>query len=203
MKKTTETAEWDSSSFIAKWTYSVANPLLQLGLTKTLQFEDLLKVPSEDVSSKLMKSLKRNYRNSTSFWFIPRLMIALLKTTHHRLMIVCIFNILESSIRIALPVILIFLLRSLQNNDSLLTCYMWAAILGGLSIVQTIAHHVLFCFSMCMGWNWKTACTAMIHDRLFFLNAGVMQNSRTSTGMLVNLISNDVARFEEFSVVSS
>lgn len=29
-----------------------------------------------------------------------------------------------------------------------------------------------------------------------------MQNAKTSTGMLVNLISNDVARFEEFSVVS-
>eukprot|EP01034_Spumella_vulgaris_P035073 gene35073-43244_t len=40
----------------------------------------------------------------------------------------------------------------------------------------------------------------MIHDRLFFLNRGAMQNTKTSTGMLVNLISNDVARFEEFSI---
>jgi hypothetical protein len=195
-------SEWDSSTFLGKWTFSAVNPLLNLGLTKTIQFEDLMEIPSDDASSKLMIILKENYRTSTSFLFIPRLMIALFKTTWYKLIVSVILTIVESIIRILLPVILIFLLRALQNHDSLRNCYMWAAILGGFGIAQTIVHHILFYQSMTMGWNWKSACTALIHDHLFNLSGGSMQNTITSTGMLVNLISNDVTRFEEFAVVN-
>ena len=67
---------------------------------------------------------------------------------------------------------------------------------------QVVSHHIGFLFTYRAGWNWKNSCTALIHDRLFYLNGGTLQGSSTSTGMLVNMISNDVARFEEFAVVS-
>ena len=37
-------SEWDSSSFYGKWTFSAVNPLLNAGLTKTIQFEDFAKL---------------------------------------------------------------------------------------------------------------------------------------------------------------
>jgi hypothetical protein len=55
---------------------------------------------------------------------------------------------------------------------------------------------------MRVGWAWKNTTTALIHDKLIGMDANKLQSSGASTGMMVNLISNDVARFEEFAVVS-
>ena len=49
-----------------------------------------------------------------------------------------------------------------------------------------------------MGWQWKTATTGLIFNTLFKLK-GV---NVTGTGKLVNLISNDMSKFEEFSVMA-
>jgi hypothetical protein len=62
-------------------------------------------------------------------------------------------------------------------------------------------HHTLFFISMRTGWNWKNAATALVHDKLIQLDAAALQNSGTGTGMLINMISNDVQRFEEVTVV--
>lgn len=194
--------EWESSSFLRKWTFSAANEMLNRGQKQTLQFEDMMNIPSSTQSAKLLKSLKRCYRTSTACCFLPRLMIALLKMASFQVIIVIVFTLAESATRVSLPVVLIYLLSSLQEDEGNAS-YKWAAILGSISIIQCITHHVLFYFTMKIGWTWKNACTAFIHDRLFYLDGGKLQSSNTSTGMLVNLISNDVARFEEFSVVSS
>ena len=54
---------------------------------------------------------------------------------------------------------------------------------------------------MRVGWNWKNASTALVHLKLLHLDSGVLQSSGSGTGMMVNLISNDVSRFEEFAIV--
>ena len=51
---------------------------------------------------------------------------------------------------------------------------------------------------MRMGWQWKTAATGLIFNSLFKLR-GI---NTVGTGKLVNLISNDVSRFEEFAVMA-
>ena len=51
---------------------------------------------------------------------------------------------------------------------------------------------------MRMGWQWKTATTGMIFNSLFKLK-GI---NTVGTGKLVNLISNDVAKFEEFAIMA-
>lgn len=51
---------------------------------------------------------------------------------------------------------------------------------------------------MRMGWQWKTAATGIIFNSLFKLR-GI---NTVGTGKLVNLISNDVSRFEEFAVMA-
>jgi ATP-binding cassette subfamily C (CFTR/MRP) protein 4 len=116
--------------------------------------------------------------------------------------IVVILTLFESAIRVALPIVLIFLLKSLEETNSTMS-FVWATIISVLSVTQTFAHHILFFFSMRLGWNWKTACTALIYDGLFHMSDSVLNNptSGLGTGMLVNLISNDVSRLEEFAAV--
>lgn len=52
--------------------------------------------------------------------------------------------------------------------------------------------------TMRMGWQWKTATTGMIFTTLLKLK-GI---NTVGTGKLVNLISNDVSKFEEFAVMA-
>ena len=128
--------EWDTSSLWNKWTFSVVNELMSVGTSRVLEYDDLLQVPIEDRSTRLMRTLKRNYRNSQRIWFIPRLMVALLKTTGAQnifLIILCIMS--ESAFRVVLPISLIYLLTALQSGTSG-ECYMWAAILSGLGLVR-------------------------------------------------------------------
>jgi len=49
--------------------------------------------------------------------------------------------------------------------------FIMAGVLGALGIFQTLIHHILFFFSMRLGFNWKNATTGMIFNKFFFLNS--------------------------------
>lgn len=191
-------SEWDSANFWEKWTFSVANQLLDTGTKKKLQLDDLLHLSNHDSTEKIIHNLKYCYERSKEFSFLPRLLIAMLTSFPREHALIVFFTLVEGATRVALPAILRLLLNSLGNGSSDRTTFGWAALLGGLSLVQCFVHHVLFFLTMRLGWNWKISTTGLIFDRLFKLNTASV--SQFDTGKLVNLISNDVARFEEFSV---
>lgn len=131
-----------------------------------------------DKSTPLHQTLRDCYNKSTNFYFIPRLVVAMLRTQPFEAFVIVFYTVAEGVTRIALPVVLYYFLSALQsqsNADNKNTAYMWAGILGGLGCIQTVIHHVLFFYSMRIGWNWKNACTAMIYSRLFQLNGSVVQ----------------------------
>ena len=159
----------------------------------------MMYIPKDDHAGKMLQELKHCYKNSKAIWFMPRLMVALFRMSVWTWMIITFFTIAESLVRIALPLVLIFLLRALGDGD-MKNSYIWAAVISGLGIAQTLIHHVLFYYSMRIGWKWKNVSTALIYDGLFQLSGEALQG--TMTGRMVNLISNDVSRFEDFAVVS-
>jgi ATP-binding cassette subfamily C (CFTR/MRP) protein 4 len=195
-----ELSEWEASSFLSKWTFCVANPMLKLGEKRPLQFDDLLHIPKRYSSSLMVATLREAYRTSTAWWFLPRLLIALAKLMYTDVVLMGVYTLLEAGCMVISPLLLRYLLRALQDSSSA-ECYMWAAILSGIGLFQVVLHHALFFLSMRVGWAWKNTTTALIHDKLIGMDANKLQSSGASTGMMVNMISNDVARFEEFAVV--
>lgn len=195
-------SEWDKATFLEKWFFSVPNKLLALGMEKPLQFDDLLHISKRDCSGLMMQTLKYHYKNSTHIWFMPRLMVALFKSQSYAAFLSAFYTMFEYACSVVAPLLLRYFLIALEESASDRECYMWAALLSANGLLLVLIHHVNFFFSMRMGWNWKSAVTAFIQERLILLDSGAMQRSGTGTGMLVNLISNDVARFEEFAVVS-
>lgn len=158
-----------------------------------------MRLPSTMRSRSIVGRLNRNLTTCDRISFMPRLMVSLFKTYTWENTIIVFYAILEGATRIASPVILRFLLHSLQKKSN--EAYIWAAVLSILNITQTIIHHVLFFYSMRMGWEWKQGVTALIFRNLFRLKSTVIGvGGGFGTGKLVNLISNDVSRFEEFSV---
>ena len=134
---------------------------------------------------------------------MPKLLLALLKANWYENVVIGLWSIGEGAVRIASPVILRLLLQSLQypaDAQQSRNAYMYAGILGGLGVVQCIIHHVLFYYSMRLGQNFMIASTSLIFHNLFNLRVG---GSRFTTGELVNFISNDVGRYEEFAVFFS
>lgn len=193
---------WDDAYFYNKWTYRVVNPFLELGISKTLQQEDLLVLSDRDRVKELLPTLLDEYKKAKPTIFFPRLLVAMIRAHWYMCVVIVLYTLLEVACIVMLPVILFRFLKTLANPDSTgRENYQWAAILGGLGIVQTVSHHILFFYSMRLGWNWRSSVTGLIYDRLFKLNSNM--KSTFTTGKLVNLISNDVARFEEFSIFGS
>jgi len=197
-----EQSEWERGSFLGKWTFSIANPMLKEGEKKPLEYDQLLHIPKRDRSEEMLPSFREAYNISKPLWFMPRLMVAQIRWAYVDVIFISVFTVLEAGCMVISPLLLNYLLESLENEDPDRTCYMFAALLSGVGIIQVIIHHVVFFVTMRLGWNWKNVTTALIHEKLIQMDVNILQSSGSGTGMMVNMISNDVARFEEFPVVS-
>jgi hypothetical protein len=203
MNPSTEPSEWDQASLWTKWTFSVANPILTLGSTRQLNFDDLLRLPANDEANLVVQNIEYYYQRSTKLFGIPRLLIALIRAVSSQFILVGVYYLLEGVMRIVSTILLGLFLQSLQDpqapiTDSLLIAF----ILSLCNLLQNFIHHVSFYFSMKMGNNMKIGTIGFIYDRLFEIKGTQLQEADISSGQLVNLISNDVQRFEEWSVVS-
>lgn len=140
------------------------------------------------------------YSNSRRNWIFPQLMNALYTANRDVVGLNVMFTLLESAIKISNPIVLGHLLHALQNSDvSDPTAYLFALLLGVMNMSQTFLHGVSFFFAYRMGLAWKTSTIALIFDKLFRVN---LETFTSGTGKLVNLISNDVGRFDEWGVFS-
>lgn len=191
-------SEWDSAPFLQKWTFSVANPLLREGQKTSLQFDDLLQTPLRLTTQVVYTNLKNSYATAKRFLFIPKLMNALNYSNLHMIIINTIFTLMESALRIASPVVLgIFLRALIDKTTPVEEAYKYACILGGMNLLQTFLHGISFFFAYGMGVGWRMSSIALIFDKLFHVRSESFANG---TGKLVNLISNDVSRFDEWGV---
>ena len=194
-------SEWEKASTFTKWSFSVANPMLRVGQEKPLEFDQLLHIPKKDRSDEMLPLLREAYKSSKPFWFLPRLMVALMKFCWFDLTIVAVMTVVDATSMLITPYLLSSLLAALEDEESDRQCYMWAALLTGVAFFQVFNRHSYVFVAMRVGWNWKNATTALIHEKLIQMDVNILQSSGSSTGMMVNMISNDVARFEEFPIV--
>lgn len=196
-------SEWEEASQFSKWTFSVVNKVIKLGMKRQLNLEDLLQLPSKDSSNNTINKLEYYYLRSKSIFGIPRLLISLWKATFYDFTFVAITYLLEGILRVICTILLYIFLQSLGNeNEPIQNCLIIALLLSVCNLFQSFLHHVSFFFSMKMGNNMKIGSISFIFDRLFEIKGNILQSSGITSGRLVNLISNDVQRFEECTVVS-
>ena len=173
--------------------------MLSEGQKRPLQQKDMLELSYRDKSSTLLVGLRKEWNQSSRIGGIPRLIVALARAQYVDFSLVAIFSLFEGATRVALPYFLGQLLRGLERGN-VSQMYKYAAILSILSFAQTIIHHVLFFFSMRMGFNWRTATSSLIFNHMLSLKT--FTSSQRGTGNLVSLISTDVAIFDHFAIVS-
>ena len=138
------------------------------------------------------------YTEAKSMLFIPKLMVAMNFANRDGVVYNAIFSAVESILRISSPVLLGILLRSLLDpNTPAYYPYVIAIALGLISILQTFVHGLAFYFAYILGFTWRMSTVALVFDKLFRVKSEFLTSG---TGKLVNLISNDVGRFDDWGV---
>jgi len=151
--------EWDAASgwsgILLRWTFSVATPMIERGLKVPLQANDLMELPVSMRPSSVVPRLAEAYRDQgdiSSFFGVPRLIRALIQISRHDLSVTFPLTFIEGYLRILSAVILRFLLEELENPGDYRGAYRYATILCISTISITIIHHILFFFSMRLGY---------------------------------------------------
>jgi hypothetical protein len=174
--------EWDDLGgswigFLRKWTFEVTAPMIKQGLSSPLQFEDLMHLSEADRATGLVENLAEHFQETpgASPAGVPRLVLALISAYWFDIGCVMLpLTFFEGFCRIGLAMTLRFLLEYMQyaaEDGNYTPVYLLAATLGFTTVVLTVVHHVLFFFSMRLGWRWKLSTTGLIYRKLFELKS--------------------------------
>ena len=134
-------SEWEEANAYMKWTFSVANPMINEGMKGPHQtIDDLMLLSEDDHSKPLVDRLIIEYNAPKKFhYYFPRLIYSFFRAHSGKLLIVHLFAASEGCTRIASPVIINYLLQALlvPGPSGLADSFKYAGILGILNLVQT------------------------------------------------------------------
>jgi ABC-type multidrug transport system fused ATPase/permease subunit len=161
-----------------------------------------MRLPKDFRAGPHVAALGKAYASAKPVLVYNRLLIALFTNFKLRIAVVFALALFKGALRIASIVVLKYFLHSLLVNDGG-EPFMWVGILAALNFVIFLTHGVLYYATMKLGWIWKMAVTGFVYNKLFDLKSSQLYagtSGSLGTGKLVNMISNDVARLEEFAV---
>ncbi|KAJ3103612.1 Multidrug resistance-associated protein 4 [Phlyctochytrium bullatum] len=174
------------------------NPLLRKGLRQTLDRHDYMPIEDDDDSRRLSTALtdawhaevQRAHRTNTP----PQLWRAVFKVFGLPYLWPGLSCLAETCVKIGQAVLLGYLLRWFQNplanpNEG----YYYALGMSLTVVAHALLHHFEFFAAMRVGMQLRTAFIATIYRKCLALSI----SHTSSTGLIVNLVSNDVQRFED------
>ena len=194
----------NKSSFVhsgcfRKWTFSCMDDLLKLGATRPLQSADLDELPDHDRVIGLAEKLESEWNaelkrrgQAASLWS------ALYRTLRSDFWIAGFWCFAESTTRILQPWLLGKLLSSLTKAAQFWPWAPWffASMLALVAFIQIWVHHLLYFYTMRGGFNARMACSSIVHSKLLRLHSSELEHA--STGNIINIVSNDVGKFDAF-----
>ncbi|KAB0340788.1 hypothetical protein FD754_022828, partial [Muntiacus muntjak] len=188
------------SQLLVEW----LNPLFKIGHKRKLEPDDMYSVLPEDRSQRLGEELqgywdqevKRVQKDAQE----PSLMKAIVKCYWKSYLIWGVFTFLEEGTRVVQPIFLGKMISYVENydpNDSvaLHEAYGYAAGLSACVLVWAVLHHLYFYHIQRVGMRLRVAMCHMIYRKALRLSSSAM--GKTTTGQIVNLLSNDVSRFDQ------
>ncbi|TPX30555.1 hypothetical protein SmJEL517_g05897 [Synchytrium microbalum] len=186
---------WSHYNFFYRWTFSFMNELVRRGLKRDLVAEDLPAIDPPDDSTKLVAAFTRAWKyeldkhgpKDANIW----------KAAFHAFgfgfMLGGLAFVAEACVQIGEAIMLGQILIYFQTPTAPSSDGYLAAM--GLSlcvITHGMLHHIEFFLTMRAGMQTRVGMIAVIYAKCLRL----YQNYATS-GLIVNLVSNDVQRFED------
>ncbi|XP_039997779.1 multidrug resistance-associated protein 4-like isoform X2 [Xiphias gladius] len=182
-------------------------PFLHLGHKRRLEESDMCSVLPEDRSERLGEELQRFWdhevRKATKELRKPKLNRVLVKCYGKSYAVFGLFAFSLEAIKVIQPLLLGKIILYFENYDpndqrSLCMVYGYATAMSLSSFGLTILQHLYFYHIQRTGMKIRVAMCHMIYRKALGLSSESM--GQTTTGQIVNLLSNDVNRFDEITL---
>uniref|UniRef100_A0A8C4X1U4 Cystic fibrosis transmembrane conductance regulator n=1 Tax=Eptatretus burgeri TaxID=7764 RepID=A0A8C4X1U4_EPTBU len=154
---------------------------------------------SEDLGERLMRCWKAELERASKKQGKPSLSRAIVHCFWKMYIILGFFAFTEEALRIIQPLLLGGLINYFQHAySSQATAYLYAAGVSGCAFAFAIIHHIYFFQSQRIGMRIRVALCHLIYSKALRLSSTAMKY--TTTGQVVNLLSNDVNRFDQVTI---
>uniref|UniRef100_A0A673J693 Multidrug resistance-associated protein 4 n=1 Tax=Sinocyclocheilus rhinocerous TaxID=307959 RepID=A0A673J693_9TELE len=182
------------------------NPLFRIGSKRRLEEDDMYKVLPEDGSKRLGEELQsywdQEVEKATKELRTPKLTKAIIRCYWRSYAVLGVFTLIEV-IKVIQPVFLGKLIQYFERSEpdnmaALYEAYGYAAGISLSALGLALLHHLYFYHVQRAGMKIRIAMCHMIYKKALCLSATAM--GQTTTGQIVNLLSNDVNKFDELTI---
>ncbi|XP_057563357.1 ATP-binding cassette sub-family C member 4-like isoform X2 [Hippopotamus amphibius kiboko] len=183
------------------------NPLFKIGHKRRLEEDDMYSVLPEDGSRHLGEELQgywdQEVLRAEKDAREPSLTKAIIKCYWKSYLVLGIFTFLEESTKVVQPIFLGKIVSYVENYDptdsaTLYEAYGYAAGLSACVLIWAILHHLYFYHIQRVGMRLRVAVCHMIYRKALHLSSVAM--GKTTTGQIVNLLSNDVNKLDQVTI---
>ncbi|KAI8806039.1 P-loop containing nucleoside triphosphate hydrolase protein [Cladochytrium replicatum] len=194
-EKRNEIPRRQDTNVYQRWSFAYVNPLLRHGKRGELDESHFPLIEDQDQASLLANDILRE-------WDVERkkhgdnakLWRSTARVFGFRYALAGAAYFAETIAKIAEAVVLGYLLKYFQNPAaSASDGYILSAIMSVCVILHAILHHVEFFLSMRTGMQLRIGFISAMYQKCLSLSI----SHTSSTGVIVNLVSNDVQRFED------
>ncbi|TPX76311.1 hypothetical protein CcCBS67573_g02441 [Chytriomyces confervae] len=186
------------ASFLSRWTYSYVNETISRGMKKQFDGDDWPLNCDEDDAETLSKDLLDAWDKEVARIGGDRASLAwVTMKVHWKLISVATFFFLleEAVLLVSASFLSKLLIWFASSSTDLTPGFTYAAVLSVCAVTVAVMHHISWWFTNRLGVQLRLAFVAAIYKKCMRLSV----SHTSSSGYIVNLVANDVARFEEAS----
>ncbi|XP_072300703.1 ATP-binding cassette sub-family C member 4-like isoform X3 [Eucyclogobius newberryi] len=195
-----------TANLLSKIFFCWLNPLFKVGYDRKLEEEDMYKVLPEDASDKLGEELQWHWdqevKQAAKDLRSASLGKALIHCFWKSYSLIGIYIFIEEIIRVIQPVLLGKLLEYFERYNTspaeINEAYNYAAGISVSTLGVTLLHHLYFYHVQRAGMKIRVAVCHVVYRKALCLNSTAL--AKTTTGQIVNLLSNDVNKFDEVTL---
>nr|XP_046259914.1 ATP-binding cassette sub-family C member 4-like isoform X1 [Scatophagus argus] len=196
-----------SANLLSKIFFCWLNPLFRIGYKRKLEEDDMYKVLPEDASDRLGEELQwywdREVQQAAKDLRSPKLTKVIVQCYWRSYLLIGIYIFIEEVIKVIQPVLLGKIIEYFESYDPSNTtavhdAYSYAAGISLSTIGLTVFNHLYFYHVQRAGMKIRVALCHMIYRKALCLHSKAF--GKTTTGQIVNLLSNDVNKFDEVTL---
>ncbi|XP_010620199.1 cystic fibrosis transmembrane conductance regulator [Fukomys damarensis] len=187
----------EKASVVSKLFFSWTRPILRKGYRKRLELSDIYQIPSADSADNLSEKLEREWDRELVSKKNPKLINALRRCFFWRFMFYGILLYLGEVTKAVQPLLLGRIIASYDpDNKEERSIAIYLAIgLCLLFVVRTLLLHPAIFGLHHIGMQMRIAMFSLIYKKTLKLSSRVLD--KISIGQLVNLLSNNLNKFDE------
>ncbi|XP_063809091.1 ATP-binding cassette sub-family C member 4 [Pseudophryne corroboree] len=195
-----------TANFCSKLFFCWLNSLFLTGHKRKLEEDDMYNVLPEDSSENLGEVLQsywdQELEEAEKESRAPQLTKAIIRCHWKAYSFLGFFTFIEESVKVIQPIFLGNVIRYFEIDDSsdaaLADAYINAAALSVCTLLLALFHHIFFYHVLLAGMKLRVAMCHMIYKKALRLSNTAM--GKTTTGQIVNLLSNDVNKFDQVTI---